>query len=62
MARVYPLFIQMPASYTSQTNKIYPVIYLTDAHYSFADSIWRDAFPDEQRCDAATAIIVAVSM
>lgn len=33
--RVYPLFIKLPRSYDSQTDKRYPVIYLTDAMYSF---------------------------
>lgn len=31
----YPLFIKLPRSYKKQTNKQYPVIYLTDAPYEF---------------------------
>jgi predicted alpha/beta superfamily hydrolase len=34
-ARTYPLFIKLPRSYQSNKNKSYPVIYLTDAWYSF---------------------------
>jgi hypothetical protein len=33
--RVYPIFIKLPRSYRSNSNKSYPVIYLTDAWYSF---------------------------
>lgn len=33
--RVYPLFIKTPRSYQSNKDKHYPVIYLTDAWYSF---------------------------
>lgn len=33
--RTYPLFIKLPRSYTANSNKAYPVIYLTDAMYSF---------------------------
>lgn len=33
--RIYPVFIQLPASYAANTDQTYPVIYLTDAHYSF---------------------------
>ena len=33
--RIYPLFIQLPPSYATSTDQVYPVIYLTDAHYSF---------------------------
>lgn len=33
--RVYPLFIKLPKSYSKNNDKTYPVIYLTDAWYSF---------------------------
>ena len=33
--RVYPLFIKLPRSYDPQLSQTYPVIYLTDALYSF---------------------------
>jgi predicted alpha/beta superfamily hydrolase len=33
--RIYPLFIKLPKSYDKSPNKIYPVIYLTDANYTF---------------------------
>ncbi len=33
--RIYPLFIKLPRSYDYQKDKSYPVIYLTDAWYSF---------------------------
>ena len=33
--RVYPLFIKLPRSYDKGKDKSYPVIYLTDAWYSF---------------------------
>jgi len=33
--RIYPLFIKLPKSYVKNDNKNYPVIYLTDAWYSF---------------------------
>nr|WP_246033208.1 alpha/beta hydrolase-fold protein [Shewanella canadensis] len=33
--RVYPLFIKFPRSYHSDAKRKYPVIYLTDAWYSF---------------------------
>jgi predicted alpha/beta superfamily hydrolase len=58
--RVYPLFIQVPASYTSQTDKIYPVIYLTDAHYSFPIVAGAMRFPTNIGVMQHT-IIVAVS-
>ncbi|WP_105215394.1 alpha/beta hydrolase [Pseudoalteromonas sp. T1lg22] len=31
----YPLYIKLPASYAKNPSKHYPVIYLTDGHYSF---------------------------
>jgi len=33
--RIYPLFIKLPKSYRKNKTKKYPVIYLTDAWYSF---------------------------
>lgn len=33
--RIYPLFIKLPRSYDKRKDKSYPVIYLTDAWYSF---------------------------
>jgi len=33
--RTYPLFIKLPRTYAANSNKTYPVIYLTDAMYSF---------------------------
>lgn len=33
--RIYPLFIKLPRSYRYNNEKTYPVIYLTDALYSF---------------------------
>jgi predicted alpha/beta superfamily hydrolase len=33
--KIYPLFIKLPRSYNVKTKKSYPVIYLTDALYSF---------------------------
>lgn len=33
--RVYPLFIKLPRSYEHHKDKTFPVIYLTDAWYSF---------------------------
>ncbi|WP_404343738.1 alpha/beta hydrolase [Pseudoalteromonas mariniglutinosa] len=58
--RVYPLFIQWPASYASQPDKVYPVIYLTDAHYSFPLVAGATRFPMNSGA-MQQAIIVAVS-
>ncbi|WP_462156726.1 alpha/beta hydrolase [Pseudoalteromonas sp. GB56] len=33
--RTYPLYIKLPHSYGKNSDSRYPVIYLTDAHYSF---------------------------
>ena len=33
--KVYPVFIKLPRSYSDNNKKTYPVIYLTDASYSF---------------------------
>ncbi|EGM78143.1 Putative hydrolase of alpha/beta superfamily [Rheinheimera sp. A13L] len=58
--RVYPLFIQLPVSYTSQTDNLYPVIYLTDAHYTFPVVAGATRFPMNTGV-MQHAIIVAVS-
>lgn len=58
--RVYPLFIQLPASYAKQPDKVYPVIYLTDAHYSFPLVSGAVRFPMNSGV-MQQAIIVAVS-
>ena len=58
--RVYPLFIQLPASYAKQPDKVYPVIYLTDAHYSFPLVSGATRFPMNSGV-MQQAIIVAVS-
>ncbi|WP_241967942.1 hypothetical protein [Pseudidiomarina marina] len=42
---VYPVFITTPRSYRSNTDKIYPVIYLTDGLYSFQLTSGATAFP-----------------
>lgn len=33
--RIYPLFIQVPPTYIEDSGRAFPVVYLTDAHYSF---------------------------
>jgi predicted alpha/beta superfamily hydrolase len=58
--RIYPVFIQLPASYASQTDRVYPVIYLTDAHYSFPLVSGATRFPMNSGV-MQQAIIVAVS-
>jgi len=58
--RIYPLFIQLPQSYTSQADKKYPVIYLTDAPYSFPLVSGATRFPMNSGL-MQHAIIVAVS-
>jgi predicted alpha/beta superfamily hydrolase len=58
--RIYPLFIKLPKSYNSQPNKHYPVIYLTDAWYSFQIVSGATRFPmNFNKMDEA--IIVAIS-
>jgi len=58
--RIYPLFIQLPPSYTANTDQTYPVIYLTDAHYSFPVVSGAMRFPMNSGV-MQHAIIVAVS-
>jgi len=58
--RIYPVFIQLPASYASQADRVYPVIYLTDAHYSFPLVSGAVRFPMNSGA-MQQAIIVAVS-
>lgn len=42
---VYPVFIKTPRSYRSNTDKVYPVIYLTDGMYSFQIASGATRFP-----------------
>lgn len=58
--RIYPLFIQLPPSYAANTDQIYPVIYLTDAHYSFPIVSGAMRFPMNNGV-MQHAIIVALS-
>ena len=57
--RIYPLFIQLPPSYSKKTDRVYPVIYLTDAH-SFPIVSGAMRFPMNSGV-MQQAIIVAVS-
>ena len=58
--RIYPLFIQLPPSYSKNPDQVYPVIYLTDAHYSFPMVSGAMRFPMNSGV-MQQAIIVAVS-
>ena len=58
--RIYPLFIQLPPSYAANTDQAYPVIYLTDAHYSFPIVSGAMRFPMNSGV-MQHSIIVAVS-
>jgi len=58
--RVYPLFIKLPRSYNSQKDKSYPVIYLTDAWYSFQVVSGATRFPMNTG-KMEEAIIVGIS-
>ena len=58
--RVYPLFIKTPRSYRSSPNKHYPVIYLTDAYYSFQIASGATRFPMNSGI-MEEAIIVTIS-
>lgn len=58
--RIYPLFIQLPPSYEANADQTYPVIYLTDAHYSFPIVSGAMRFPMNNGV-MQHAIIVAVS-
>ena len=58
--RVYPVFIQLPKSYKKHPEKIYPVIYLTDAPYTFPIVAGATRFPMNSG-KMQQAIIVAIS-
>ena len=59
-ARVYPIFIKLPRSYQHNSEKLYPVIYLTDALYSFQLISGATRFPMNTG-KMQEAIIVAIS-
>jgi len=58
--RIYPLFIKLPHSYDNNKNKAYPVIYLTDAWYSFQVVSGATRFPMNTG-KMQEAIIVGIS-
>lgn len=58
--RIYPLFIKLPRSYVSRKDKSYPVIYLTDAWYSFQIVSGATRFPMNSG-KMQEAIIVGIS-
>lgn len=58
--RVYPLFIKLPRSYHSSKDQRYPVIYLTDAWYSFQVASGATRFPMNSGV-MEEAIIVGIS-
>jgi predicted alpha/beta superfamily hydrolase len=58
--RIYPLFIKLPRSYNNQKDKSYPVIYLTDAWYSFQIVSGATRFPMNTG-KMQEAIIVGIS-
>ena len=58
--RVYPIFIKLPASYKRNNTKSYPVIYLTDAWYSFQIVSGATRFPMNSG-KMQEAIIVGIS-
>lgn len=58
--RVYPLFIKTPRSYTAKPDKKYPVIYLTDAWYSFQIASGATRFPMNSGA-MEEAILVGIS-
>lgn len=58
--RVYPIFIKLPASYKRNDTKSYPVIYLTDAWYSFQIVSGATRFPMNSG-KMQEAIIVGIS-
>ncbi len=57
--RVYPVYIQLPKSYKNKLNKTYPVIYLTDAPYTFPIVAGATRFPMNSG-KMQQAIIVAI--
>lgn len=58
--KIYPLFIKLPRSYDYQNDKSYPVIYLTDAWYSFQIISGATRFPMNTG-KMQEAIIVGIS-
>jgi predicted alpha/beta superfamily hydrolase len=58
--RIYPVFIQLPPSYTTQTAQTFPVIYLTDGPYSFPTVAGAMRFPVNNGV-IQQAIIVAIA-
>lgn len=58
--RVYPIFIKLPASYKANNEQSYPVIYLTDAWYSFQIVSGATRFPMNSG-KMQEAIIVGIS-
>lgn len=58
--RVYPIFIKLPVSYKRDNEKSYPVIYLTDAWYSFQIVSGATRFPMNSG-KMQEAIIVGIS-
>ena len=58
--RIYPLFIKLPRSYNNRKDKSYPVIYLTDAWYSFQIVSGATRFPMNTG-KMQEAIIVGIS-
>ncbi len=58
--RIYPLFIKLPKSYSKNIDKKYPVIYLTDAWYSFQIVSGATRYPMNSG-KMAEAIIVGIS-
>jgi len=58
--RAYPVYIQLPKSYQKQPNKTYPVIYVTDAPYTFPIVAGATRFPMNSG-KMQQAIIVAIS-
>jgi predicted alpha/beta superfamily hydrolase len=58
--RTYPIFVKLPRSYAHSKDKKYPVIYLTDAMYSFQVVSGVTRFPMNSR-KMHEAIIVGIS-
>ncbi len=58
--KVYPIFVKLPRSYRSNAKKAYPVIYLTDALYSFQIVSGATRFPMNTG-KMEEAIIVGIS-
>ncbi len=57
--RVYSVYIQLPKSYQNKPDKTYPVIYLTDAPYTFPIVAGATRFPMNTG-KMQQAIIVAI--